>query len=58
MSYKNLLMIAAVLFEQGKSNDVIMYVGRVLEKTDGNLFLIKLPGPNQKPNQSLTFLNS
>lgn len=45
MSYKNLLMLAAVLFEQGKYNDVIMYIGRVLEKTDGNLFLIKLPGP-------------
>lgn len=35
-----------------------MYIGRVLEKTDGNLFLAKLPGPEQKPNQSLTFLNS
>ena len=45
MSYRNLLMLAAVLFEQGKFNDVIMYVGRVLEKTEGNLFLIKLPGP-------------
>lgn len=45
MSYKNLLMLAAVLFEQGKFNDVIMYVGRVLEKTEGNLFLVKLPGP-------------
>lgn len=30
MSCKNLLMIAAVLFQQGKSNDVIMYIGRVL----------------------------
>jgi hypothetical protein len=58
MSYKNLLMMAAVLFEQGKFNDVIMYTGRVLEKTDGNLFLIRLPGPELKPNQSLTFLNS
>jgi hypothetical protein len=58
MSYKNLLMLAAVLFELGKFNDVIMYIGRVLEKTDGNLFLIKLPGPEQKPNQSLTFLNT
>jgi hypothetical protein len=45
MSYRNLLMMAAVLFEQGKFNDVIMYVGRVLEKTEGNLFLVKLPGP-------------
>lgn len=35
-----------------------MYIGRVLDKTDGNIFLIKLPGPNQKPNQSLTFLNT
>lgn len=58
MSYKNLLMLAAVLFEQGKYNDVIMYIGRVLEKTDGNLFLVKLPGPEQRPDQSLTFLNS
>lgn len=58
MSSKNLLMIAAVLFEHGKFNDVIMYINRVLEKTENNLFLIKLPGPHQKPNQSLTFLNS
>jgi hypothetical protein len=58
MSYRNLLMLAAVQFEQGRFNDVIMYIGRVLEKTEGNLFLIRLPGPDQKPNQSLTFLHS
>jgi hypothetical protein len=34
-----------------------MYLVKALDKTEGNLFLLKLPGPAAKPNQSLTFLS-
>jgi hypothetical protein len=44
MSCKNLLMIGAILYEQGKYNDTIMYISRAMDKTDGNLFLLKFAG--------------
>lgn len=37
-------MIGAILYEQGKYNDTIMYISRAMDKTDGNLFLLKFAG--------------
>jgi hypothetical protein len=44
MSAKTLLMIGLVKYEQGKHNDAILYLAKVMDRTDGNLLLIQLPG--------------
>jgi hypothetical protein len=50
MSIKTLLMIGIVRYEQSRYNDAISYLGRVLDKANGNLLLIILPGPGSGAN--------
>ena len=45
------MMIALVKYELGKYNESIMYLGKILDKTDGNFMVIELPDSEIKhPN--------
>lgn len=58
MSIKNILMVALVKFEQNRWNQTIMYINKALDKTDNNLMLLQLPGPDLKIDKTITELST
>jgi len=57
MSIKNIVMLALVKYEQNKYNEAIMYMGKVFDKTEGNLMLISLPPPDLEANRTITMVS-
>jgi hypothetical protein len=57
MSIKNLTMLALTKYEEGKYNDTILYLGKVLDKTDGNMMMVELPSSELKVSETITMLS-